>query len=117
VNPPPTPAEQLARTAAQLGLTLDELRSGGRPFADARALAAWALRKTFAGLRLAQIGELLGYRDHTTVCYHLRRVARKAQADPAYAAQAQALIPGRYRVHTQRVVVVVVSEQEEGVYS
>lgn len=108
---PPTPAEQLARIAAQLGVDLDDLRAGGRPFAEARALAAYALRKTFAGLTVQYIGELLGYRDHTTVCYHLRRVGRKVETHPAFAARARALVPGRYRIHTQKVVVVVVAEE------
>jgi len=113
MNPPPTPPEQLTHIAAQLGLTLDDLREGGRPVAEARALAAYALRKTFAGLTVQQIAAMLGYRDHTTVCYHLRRVARKVETHPAYAAQARALVPGRYRLHTQRVVVVELELEEE----
>ena len=108
---PPTPTEQLARIAEALGVDLADLRDGGRAFADQRGLAAWALRKTFAGLTVQQIGAMLGYRDHTTVCYHLRRVARKVETHPAYAAQARALVPGRYRLHTQRVVVVELAEE------
>lgn len=34
---PPTPPEQLDRIAAQLGVSLDDLRAGGRPYAEARA--------------------------------------------------------------------------------
>ncbi len=110
---PPTPAEQLARIAEALGVKVVNLRSGGRAFAEQRGLAAWALRKTFAGLRLAQIGTLLGYADHTSVCYHLKRVNVRVSTDPAFAAQARALVPGRYLVHWQKVVVVVEACEEE----
>ncbi len=108
---PPTPTEQLARIAAQLRVDLADLRSGGRTFAEQRGLAAWALRKTYAGLRLAQIGALLGYRDHTTVCYHLRRITRKIETHPAFAARARALVPGRYRLEMRTVVVEVCEEE------
>ena len=111
-TPPPTPVELLARIAAQLRVDLADLRSGGRTFAEQRGLAAWALRKTYAGLRLAQIAALLGYADHTTVCYHLRRVNGRISTDPAFAAQARALVPGRYLVQWQKVVVVVACEEE-----
>lgn len=110
---PPTPAEQLERIAAQLGVDLADLRDGGREFAEQRGLAAWALRKTFAGLRQAQIAAMLGYADHTPVCYHLRRVSRRIETHPAFAAQARALVPGRYLVQWQKVVVVVVEACEE----
>lgn len=110
---PPTPTEQLARIAAQLRVDLADLRSGGRTFAEQRGLAAWALRKTFAGLRLAQIAAMLGYADHTSVCYHLKRVNVRISTDPAFAAQARALVPGRYLVQWQKVVVVVVACEEE----
>lgn len=112
-NSTPTPAEQLSRIADQLGVDLTDLRDGGREFAEQRGLAAWALRKTFAGLRLAQIAAMLGYADHTTVCYHLRRVSRRIETRPAFAAQARALVPGRYLVHWQKVVVVVEACEEE----
>ena len=111
--PPPTPAEQLARIAEALGVDLAALRDGGRAFAEQRGLAAWALRQTFAGLRLAQIAAMLGYADHTSVCYHLRRVNGRISTDPAFAAQARALVPGRYLVQWQKVVVVVVACEEE----
>ena len=52
--PPPTPTEQLSRIAAQLRVDLADLRSGGRAFAEQRGLAAYALRKTFAGLTVQQ---------------------------------------------------------------
>ncbi len=110
--PPPTPTEQLARIADQLRVDLADLRSGGRTFAEQRGLAAWALRKTFAGLRLAQIAAILGYADHTTVCYHLRRIARRVETNPAFAARAQALVPGRYLLTVRKVVVVVECEEE-----
>lgn len=112
MNPPPTPPEQLDRIAAQLGVSLDDLRDGGRPYAEARALAAYALRKTFAGLTVQQIGALFGL-DHSTICYYLKRVTARMKTDPAYAAQVRALIPGRYRLHTQRVVVVVAPTELE----
>ena len=104
--------EQLARIAEALGTTAANLQYGGRAFAKERGLAAWALRKTFAGLRLAQIGALLGYRDHTTVCYHLRRITRKIETHPAFAARARALVPGRYLLTVRKVVVVVECEEE-----
>lgn len=110
---PPTPTEQLTRIADQLRVDLADLRSGGRTFAEQRGLAAWALRKTFAGLRLAQIAAMLGYADHTSVCYHLRRVNGRISTDPAFAAQARALVPGRYLVQWQKVVGVVVEACEE----
>ena len=112
MNPPPTPPEQLDRIAAQLGLTLDDLREGGRPVAEARALAAYALRKTFAGLTVQQIAAMLGYRDHTTVCYHLKHIHARMKTDPAFAAQARALVPGRYLLTVRKVVVVVECEEE-----
>ena len=111
MNPPPTPPEQLDRIAAQLGLTLDDLRSGGRTFAEQRGLAAWALRKTYAGLRLAQIGAMLG-RDHSTISYHLKHIHARMKTDPAFAAQARALVPGRYLLTVRKVVVVVECEEE-----
>ena len=111
MNPPPTPPEQLTRIAAQLGLTLDDLREGGRPVAEARALAAYALRKTYAGLRLAQIGAMLG-RDHSTISYHLKHIHARMKTDPAFAAQARALVPGRYLLTVRKVVVVVECEEE-----
>ena len=107
---PPTPPEQLARIADQLGVSLDDLRVGGRPVAEARALAAYALRKTFAGLTVQQIGAILGV-DHSTVCYYLKRVQARMKTDAGFAAQARALVPGRYRLHTQRVVVVELVEE------
>ena len=108
---PPTPTEQLARIADQLRVDLADLRSGGRTFAEQRGLAAWALRKTYAGLRLAQIAALLG-RDHSTISYHLRRIARRVETNPAFAARAQALVPGRYLLTVRKVVVVVECEEE-----
>ena len=109
---PPTPTEQLARIATQLGVDLAALRDGGREFAEQRGLAAWALRRTFAGLRLAQIGALMGF-DHSTISYHLKRVNVRISTDPAFAAQARALVPGRYLVQWQKVVGVVVEACEE----
>ena len=107
---PPTPTEQLARIAAQLRVDLADLRSGGRTFAEQRGLAAWALRKTYAGLRLAQIGAMLG-RDHSTISYHLKHIHARMKTDPAFAAQAQALVPGRYLLTVRKVVVVECEEE------
>lgn len=108
---PPTPAEQLSRIAEALGVDLAALRSGGRTFAEQRGLAAWALRKTYAGLRLAQIGALMGF-DHSTISYHLKRVNNRMKTDPAFAARARALVPGRYLLTVRKVVVVVECEEE-----
>ena len=107
---PPTPAEQLARIAEALGTTAANLQYGGRAFAKERGLAAWALRKTYAGLRLAQIAALLG-RDHSTISYHLKHIHARMKTDPAFAAQAQALVPGRYLLTVRKVVVVECEEE------
>ena len=76
-----------------------------REYAAARGLAAWALRETYRGLSVQQIAALLGYRDHTTVLYHITRVAARMSADTAYAATARALVPHRYTLIMRPVVV------------
>lgn len=102
---PPTPDETLAFVARRVGLTITALRSGQRKHAAARGLAAWALRETYRGLTVQQIAALLGYRDHTTVLYHITRVAARMSADAAYAAMARALVPQRYTLIMRPVVV------------
>jgi len=81
----------LARAAALFVVSVADLL-GPRRFArlaPARQAAAWALRAH--GYTVVEIGELFD-RDHTTICYHTKVAEKRAEADPAYAAQLRALM-------------------------
>lgn len=47
---------------------------------------AMALAREMTGRSLPAIGRYLGDRDHTTVLFGIRQIARRQQEDPAYAA-------------------------------
>lgn len=79
-------AEVIHAVCSATGVPMGDLMSPRRhaPIARARHLAAWLMRRR--GLRLEQIGRVLG-RHHTTVVSSLRRVA----SDPDLRADAEAL--------------------------
>lgn len=68
-----------------LDIPLDEFNSASRlsHLTRARAIAAYFLRRDTI-LTLAQIGEVLGGKDHSTILYHLKRVEERA-FDPTLA--------------------------------
>ncbi len=102
---PPTFDETLAFLARRLNTSIPALRSGLREHATARGLAAWALRETYRGLTMQQIAALLGYRDHTTVHYHIGRVRKRIAYDTTFADQVRMLVPHRYSLIMRTVVV------------
>jgi len=77
----PRPAQQvLASVAAQHGVTRSELSGASRlaRVVCARQHAMWELRQ-HTDLSLAQIGRLLGNRDHTTIIHGVRRHAERLE--------------------------------------
>lgn len=67
-------AEIIVAVASDYGLGKGDLvgRSRRFPVVRARQEAMWRLR-TLRGLSLAQIGRMLGGRDHTTILHGVRR--------------------------------------------
>lgn len=90
-----TPRDLLARVANAFDLSPADLigRSRMHVVVEARQAAAWVLRRACPALALADIGHLLGGRDHTTVIYSLKQVEQRLAIDPAYAAQLHSLLP------------------------
>ena len=101
MKPVPTPEATLVRLAKRLGCSVDTLRvHAGRQAAhvDHRRAAIWALRTAYQGLTVQELGKLFGYRDHTTVLYHLRAVEDRRRIDAKYAHALDTLLPGRFRL-------------------
>lgn len=97
----PTPEATLVRRAKRLGCSVDTLRvHAGRHAAhvDQRRAAIWILRTAYQGLTVQELGELFGYRDHTTVLYHLRAVEARRSRDADYARALDQLVPGHFRL-------------------
>ena len=72
----PTGKRIIRECAAEVGLTVNDMRSKGRvrPLARARQYAMWRIAKE-TSLSLPQIGRLL-CRDHTTVLHAIRHMNR-----------------------------------------
>jgi chromosomal replication initiator protein len=84
----------LQQVADAFESTVAELTGSGRTRSvyEARAAAAWLLRRCVPNLTLTAIGDVLGGRDHSTVIHALRQVEARLPRDPAYAATLQALV-------------------------
>ena len=87
-----SPKAIIAAVAAHYGLTQAALVSGRRdkPVAAARQLAMYLLNER---LRLvpAEIGEILGGRDRTTVLYSIKRITLRLRVDVPFAEEVDAL--------------------------
>lgn len=80
-GPPPerSPSGVVQAVAQETGVQVSRIRSveRTRDVANARAIAAYVLRRLFA-LSLPEVGKELD-RDHTTVLYAIRRVEREPE--------------------------------------
>jgi chromosomal replication initiator protein len=67
---------------------------GGRSqrITQARQAVAWALRE--AGYTVVEIGDLMGGRDHTTICYATKQADLRARENVDYALKLAALRGG-----------------------
>ncbi len=90
-----TPTILIALVASAFALTADDLTGNKRTrvVCQARQAAAWVLRKTYTAISLAEIGRLLGNRDHTTIIYAIDQVERRIASDPLLRAQLHSLLP------------------------
>ena len=85
-----TPADVAAAAATALGVGVERLRGRGRErsLRVARQLAA-ALARRLTGASLAEIGQCLGGRRHTTVHSAVRGAAAVWRRDPLFRGAAQ----------------------------
>ena len=67
-------------------------RGGRGHLTQARQAVAWALRQ--AGYTVVEIGELMGGRDHTTICYATKQAELRARENVDYALKLAALRGG-----------------------
>jgi len=79
---PVTPQQVLQTVARRFGLSPDELCSKSRKqeVAMPRQIAMYLMREE-TGASLAEIGQHLGGRDHTTVLYGCERIAQEIEVD------------------------------------
>jgi chromosomal replication initiator protein len=82
--------EQASR-AFDVPIKLIQSASRRPRYCTARFAVMYALREQ--GYSLAEIGEVLGNRDHTTIIYGLERAEVLAQTDPWFAQQLASLLP------------------------
>lgn len=78
--------------ASTVGVQVSALRSKRRTgrVVQARHMAMFLARE-FTSLTLVEVGEYFGTRDHTTVCYAIDQVKKRADADPRAQELLQAL--------------------------
>src|SRR6185503_17800716 len=90
-----TPKHLIILVATVFGVSAADLigRSRMRIVVEARQAAAWVLRRACPALALADIGRLLGGRDHTTIIYSLQQIEQRMANDPQLRAQMHALLP------------------------
>ena len=89
-----TPKQLIATVAAAFDVTAADLTGQRRTrhIVLARQACAWVLRSA-TPLSLAEIGRLLGGRDHTTIGYSVAQMTARRAADPQLAAQLHSLLP------------------------
>ena len=86
-------AEHLLVTTARLfGVVPGDIPalSRARRLTEPRQALAYVLNQD--GWSQTRIGVILGGRDHTTVCHHVRNAAHKMAADPQFAARVRMLM-------------------------
>jgi chromosomal replication initiator protein len=78
--------ELLDQTAQAFGLPVRALTGRNRSgrVVWARHAAAWVLHRRVPGISLADIGNSLGGRDHTTIMYALDQVPTRRRVHPDY---------------------------------
>jgi len=92
----PTTAQAIIAQAADLFACAPTDLTGPsrlRTVNEARQAAAYALRQGCRSLSYAQIGQILGGRDHTTIMHAVAVAERRAIADVDYALCLTALRP------------------------
>jgi chromosomal replication initiation ATPase DnaA len=84
----------LRRAADTFDVTLTDLTGPGRSrhLVRARFAVAWAIKRLCPALSLAEIGKVLGGRDHTTIVNALAQVETLMRHDEDYRAQCYALL-------------------------
>ncbi len=94
--------ELITRVAAHYGVPRDVMRSAERrkSYVHARHVAAWALRRTLE-LSYAEIGQLLGDRDHSTMIYACAKVEERRRRDWEYARELDMML-GRPTLQLER---------------
>lgn len=88
--------ERILEAAARVfDVPREELSGRGRAhhISQARQAAAYALH-TWSPLSLAEVGKLLGGRDHTTILHAVAAAERRAVGDADYALRLSALRGG-----------------------
>lgn len=96
-----TPDEIVARVAARHGVSRSRMHGiwKDKLISRARQEAMWLLRDATA-LSFPQIGAYVGGRDHSTVMFGVRKIARLITARPVYAEELRAIIAPERRVRT-----------------
>lgn len=90
-----TPETMISIVASAFGLTAADLTGLSRQkhVVLARHAAAWVLRRAFPTIGVVEIGQLLGHRDHTTICYAIGKIEQRIAVDPTLRAQLHDLLP------------------------
>ncbi|MCL1902553.1 MAG: DnaA/Hda family protein [Alphaproteobacteria bacterium] len=88
-----TPLSSARAMAARLGISFEDIASKSRRAAVVRArMIMMTALKSATNLSLAEIGRILGDRDHATVLYGLATVEKLKQTDLMIAAEIQQMI-------------------------
>lgn len=89
---PPDEGEICRRAAAAFGVTVADIRNGGRTkqLALARQVTMYLMRRK-RNLSLSDIGRALGGKDHTTVMHAVNKIEKLRVKDPGFAARLRKL--------------------------
>jgi hypothetical protein len=96
-----------ADVASHFGYTGNDIKGQSRlpALVRARFAAVWVIKQRWPRLSYAQIGTIVGERDHSTICHAARRAEQERDRSPCYRRSLDALASGATILRLAPVVV------------